>query len=946
MAEAVVSMVIEGLKPLGNLVIQNAMLLQGVGDQVELAQSELLLMRSFLKDADERQEDDEVVRFWVKVVREAAYDLEDVIESFVLNLDLKRGGSMKIVFKRYACIWNEGVHRYKIGSEIESITTKLSKLRLTMQNYDIKQRKGNEGASSFARQRERRLTYAHISDDHDVVGIGKEVEKLSTYLVEERSRRIVSIWGMGGLGKTTLAKKVYNHEKVKSYFKYFAWICVSQQFEGIAIMKEIFIKLSGASDEQRKEIAELKSDEIAERLYNFQRERKCLVVLDDIWTLDGWNSLKGAFPVNEETNSRIILTTRNEELSSIAKENGLSYGSQALSDYDSWNLFRKIAFSEADETDSRIKSRKEEVGRDMLRQCAGLPLAIIVLAGLLSRKHTVGEWEIVHENVDVHIRRGTDIDREYTGHKYGGVLWILALSCENLPYRLKLCFLYLSHYPEDYEISVKQLIYFWMAEGFISSTSSVMSEDIAYSCFSELVARCMIQVGQIGLTGKIKTCRLHDLMRDMCILKAEEENFFHVANFSTRTRTNETQVGRVRRLAIYLDKEDQLVPARRDDHLRSLIYFSPQDFQPIWSKHVIRSVFNDLKLLRVLKLEDMLGLKKLPSTIGNLVHLRFLGLKRSGINHFPSSVANLVCLQTLDLRYRNTKMIEIPNVFGKMEQLRHLYLPRRSKTVQGQLALGKLQTLVNVEWGGFDLNSLVELTNLRKLFISETTAETNPWKNLEEILKSSSLVFLHLRSLSVVFGPSWDIVVLKFRFVYKLQLAGSIEKLPEGLSSFPNLSKLTLSHTYLMEDQKEILEKLPQLRALYFLGRIFSSLTSDTLVCTNGGFPNLEFLCLERSTNMTELRVEEGAMPLLRRLRIDFCETLRAVPEGLQYVANLKELTVKFMPSEFCRRLGEGGEDSHKIKHVPSVSITGTEFRDMADNRRAERASRRTWGCL
>ncbi|XP_004306737.1 PREDICTED: putative disease resistance protein At1g50180-like isoform 1 [Fragaria vesca subsp. vesca] len=142
MAEAVVSMVIEGLKPLGSFMIQQANFLTKLNDQVELAQSELLLMWSFPKDADERQEDDEVVRFWVNVVREANYDLEDVIESFVLNMVLKRGGSMKIVFKRYACIWHEGVHRYKIGSEIESITTKLSKLRLTMQSYDIKQSKG------------------------------------------------------------------------------------------------------------------------------------------------------------------------------------------------------------------------------------------------------------------------------------------------------------------------------------------------------------------------------------------------------------------------------------------------------------------------------------------------------------------------------------------------------------------------------------------------------------------------------------------------------------------------------------------------------------------------------------------------------------------------------------------------------------------------------------
>nr|XP_011468983.1 PREDICTED: probable disease resistance RPP8-like protein 2 [Fragaria vesca subsp. vesca] len=301
----------------------------------------------------------------------------------------------------------------------------------------------------------------------------------------------------------------------------------------------------------------------------------------------------------------------------------------------------------------------------MLRHCAGLPLAIVVLAGLLSKKDTVNEWETVSENVNEYIRRGKDLDREYKGQNDRGALWVLALSYENLSYRLKLCFLYLCHFPEDYEIPVKRITHFWMAEGFISSTSSEMLEDISYSCLSELVERCMVQVGKIGLTRKIKTCRLHYLMRDLCMVKAEEENFFQVINFSKGNRTNATQVSRVRRLAIYVDDEvDKLVPTRRDAHLRSLLYIGPEYIR-IWNKKVVRSVFNDFKWLRVLKLEDMRGVEKLPSTIGNLVHLRFLSLKNSGVQHLPSSVANLVGLQTLDLRCDNCGIMKIPNVFQK-----------------------------------------------------------------------------------------------------------------------------------------------------------------------------------------------------------------------------------------------------------------------------------------
>ncbi|PRQ58311.1 putative P-loop containing nucleoside triphosphate hydrolase, leucine-rich repeat domain, L [Rosa chinensis] len=568
MAEAVVSMVIHGLRPLGSLMIQQAMFFDGVGDKVELAQTELLLMQGFLKDADARQENEEVAA-------------------------LKRDASVKVVLKRFACFLSKGVDRYKIGLEIESITTKLSKLRLTMQSYDIKQEKGKEGATSSMRQRERRLTYPHVIEHH-VVGLGDDTELLATNLVEEKGPQVVSIWGMGGSGKTTLAKQIYNHKKVKSHFDCFAWVCISQQCDGTTVMKEIFIKLSGVSDEQRQGIANLSNDEIAERLCNFQRHRKCLVVLDDIWTLDAWNSFK--------------------------------------------------------DSDSQIYSKKEELGKNMLQHCAGLPLAIIVLAGLLARKDTIDEWETVHKNVNVYIRRGTDLEREYKGQKHGGASWVLALSYDNLPYRLKLCFLYLANFPEDYEIRVKRLTQLWMAEGFISTTSTEMMEDVSYSCLSELVERCMVQVVDIDLFGKIKTCRLHDLMRDLCLLKAEEENFLHVVNFYTGTRTNTTQVGRVRRVAMYLNETvDQFVPTTRGAPLRSHLYFCPQ-YGGIGNKKVIRSVFNDFKLLRVLKLEDMYGFKELPSTIGNLVHLRFLSLKNSGVQNLPSSVANLVCLQTLDLR--------------------------------------------------------------------------------------------------------------------------------------------------------------------------------------------------------------------------------------------------------------------------------------------------------
>ncbi|CAN6566635.1 unnamed protein product [Malus baccata var. baccata] len=923
MAEAVVSMVIEGL---GGSLVEEVKFLSGVGNQIKHAQIELLLMQGFLKDADAKQEDNEVVRIWVQIIRDAAYDLEDVIESFALKVALKRGGSVKLVLKRLACIFNEGVNLHKIGSEIESITTMLFKLRSGLQSYNIKQIMGTqyEGATSFERQKEQRQTYPHVIE-RDVVGLEKDVEILATQLVkEENCPQVVSIWGMGGSGKTTLAKQVYNGNEVKRHFDCFAWVCVSQQCQGKEVLEDILIKLTSATNKKEiEEISKMKKEQIAERLCIIQKEKKCLVVLDDIWTPNAWNSLKPGFPIGEETKSRTLLTTRKKDVAEIAGENCSVHETRMLDDKESWELFKKIAISGRDQTNSKIDAEKEELGKKMLKHCAGLPLAITVLAGLLARKVTIDEWNAVYENVDVYIRRGTNLDTEYKGdQKYAGALRVLALSYDDLPYRLKLCFLYLGHFPEDYEIPVKRLAQLWIAEGFISSGSqrhgsAEVLEDVAYACLIELVERCMVQVGILGSTKRIKTCHLHDLMRDLCLVKAEEENFLHVVNF-TSTITKTATIPKGRRLGVHVVTEfvDKFAPTR-NDHLRSLLFFVDPEYRfSNWKKKFFRSVVCNFKLLRVLKFEDIWGVE-LPSNIGNLVHLRFLSLKESDVRRLPSSLGNLVCLQTLDLRLGRPG-VKVPNVIWKMKELRHLYLPRWGYRGKLKLAtLGNLQSLVNVAGADCDLNHLAELTNFRKLFINRG----------EEMLKSTGITFNHIRSLSLSVRDEVMRMnmVLSCPHIYKLELEGRMrDESLEGLQYYQNLTKMSMRWTNLQLESLKILEKIPNLRMLWLRYGSLDKNVSEVVV-SEEGYPNLEFLQLFLLEDLRSWSIEKGGMPSLCRLSIDYCSGLWGVPEGLQHVTTLKELTIKDMPREFCTRVGEGGEDFYKIQHVPSVIITDIE---------------------
>ncbi|ONI22261.1 hypothetical protein PRUPE_2G117700 [Prunus persica] len=911
MAEAVVSIVLEGLS---NPIIQELKSLKSVGGKVHSAQTQLQIMQGYLKDADASQGRNEAIRIWVASVRDAAYDLEDVIGTYVL----------KVAFKRktwFTGIFIKGVNLHRIGSDIEKITTEISQLSSIMPSFNLHQTGESGGDTYFQRQQERRIAYPHIVDPH-VVGLARGTEILATHLIKEKGPRVVSIWGMGGLGKTTLAKQVYHHDKVKRHF------------DSREVLEEILTKLMSPTNEQRQEIAKLKIDQIAERLWNTQRERKCLVVLDDIWTSDAWSSLQAGFPMNEETESRILLTTRNKEVASYADKNGFLFEPQSLNDDESWELFEKIAMFGTEDTNHKIYEHKKELGTEMLQHCKGLPLAITVLAGLLARKDTVDEWNTVHKNVYAYIRRGTDLGPDYKGEGYEGVSWLLELSYDNLPYYLKLCFLYLAHFPEDYEIPVSTLTKLWMAEGFISSTSVEVMEDVSYMCLSELVGRCMVQVGKHGSSKKIKTCHLHDLMRDLCMLKAKEENFLHIINYSAAVEIMQTPNGRVRRLAIYLEKTvvgHCLWRYENYAHVRSLLYFSRYCR---WNSKVLRSLLKDFTLVRVLKFENMV-VRKLPGEIGNLVHLRFLSVKDSYIRAVPSSIAKLVCLQALDLRSRYLRM-KIPNqnVFSKMEKLRHIYLHENHSAREKRLLFAteavNLHTVVNIGiQASSDLDDFVKLTNLRKLGV--ITFDGGVKKE-----KGTNIIFKHLQSLSVdstLFSGGLDhrwstflLIpwnrVLSCPNIYKLRLRGKIAELPEDLMCLTNLTKLTLIHFGdLKHDHIKVLEKLPSLRMLFASHGKFPA----HLVCSEGGFPFLEFLSLYSLEEFKEWKVEKGAMRSLCKLHIEHCLDLEAVPDGLQYITTLKELTIKKMRLEFCSRLGEGGEDFYKIQHVQSVIITNIE---------------------
>lgn len=441
----------------------------------------------------------------VAEIREAAYDAEDTVETFAFKVARRRRSGLQNILKRYACILSEFKALHEVGTEIDAIKNRISSLSTSLQSYNIKSiGEGESSGSRNERQRILRRSYSHVVDE-DTVGVEGNVKILVEQLVDPDKRcSVVSIWGMGGLGKTTLAKKVYHHGAVRRHFDCFAWSSVSQQFNIRAVVQEILFKFMPPSPEQRKEIEKMGENEVLKRVYRIQEEKKCLVILDDVWTTEAWDMLRPAFPL-QKVGSKILLTTRNKAVASHADPQGFLYQPKCLTEEESWELLQRRAFLRNDNGTDPTINNMEEMGKEMAKYCGGLPLAVVVLGGLLATNHTLYDWERIHRNIKSYLMRGKDNYKQQDS----GVSDVLALSYQDLSYHLKSCFLYLAHFLEDYEIRTKSLVRIWVAEGIISKVGEQTMEDVAEGYLDELIQRCMVQVGRISSNGRVKTCQLY-----------------------------------------------------------------------------------------------------------------------------------------------------------------------------------------------------------------------------------------------------------------------------------------------------------------------------------------------------------------------------------------------------------------------------------------------------
>ncbi|PHT55695.1 hypothetical protein CQW23_04181 [Capsicum baccatum] len=894
MAEAAVSYVAERLIDLFD---RKVVFLKNVQQGVEGVRNELIRMKCFLKDADMKQEEDEAatIRNWVSEIRAVAYHAEDVIEIFIHQIESQQRQSffVKCAFypKKLYCL-------YEVGKEIESIQARILEISNSRERYGIRNIQGHgegEGSSTTReKMRELRRSSPFVANK-DVVGLEKHVNSVVSILLKEDKRLCVaSIVGMGGIGKTTLAKEVYNQSQIRNKFDTRAWLYVSQEYKPMKIIKELILQL--AKPEEDKAMIVDRMDQLSqaglEEMLQRRLEDTCyLIVLDDIWTTEAWDFIVRSLPGNDKS-SRLLLTSRRMEVALHADAHTPPYKLEVLSEEESWELFLKKAFSENLECPQDLV----DVGKAILQKCDGLPLAITVMGGLLAgKKKQKSEWQRVQRNLS------SDLVKTH------GISTILALSYQDLPPHLKSCFLYLGLLQKGKDILVKQLMHIWIAHGLIHRKEEQKLEDIVEDYLDELIGRNMLQVILVRADERVKSCRLHDLLRDFCIMKAKEEIFFEVD-------TPSTSLSEFRHHVLYSPLERY----NSKSYVRSLLSFDSSSTL-VNLDCICTSSFKLLKVLYI----DSPGLKVISDSIGKLFSLKYFGLgRKTRIKKLPRSISHLQNLETIDMPMSRYYSVLVPNVLWRLENLRHLLGYINSPTLLKIDLLNNLRTLGSIPVHHWLHNeNLTRMTKLQKVgLLIESGNNLDMVRLCDSLAKLESLQSLCLEvedglCISLVAGLS------QLSHVVKLKLKGNLAPIPAHPCVFPpNLCHLTLVNSDLHPSSIQVLEKLTNLSVLKLVNafKLYDQL-AESMTISRNGFCGLKFLRVDEVKCVKEMKLGKGAMAGLKCLQIFKCYSLRRLPEKLISLTNLEKLEIREMPEAFIARLQDS--DLHKLQHIPNIVI-------------------------
>ncbi|GLT56956.1 hypothetical protein SLA2020_299680 [Shorea laevis] len=641
-----------------------------------------------LEDAEEKQETDRVVKLWLADFRDLAYDMEDMLEE--VEIDAKRSeltakaqaSTSKPRQLTYPKLFYK-VPRFmadrdrEMASRVKDITARLQNIEANISKLGLINSTMRTGDKFHKLAAERLPTTP--SPEHHICGRENEKEAILKMLLTDESKdepySVIPIVGMGGLGKTTLARLVYNDEKLKSMFGLKAWVCISEQFDVLRITRSILEQVT----RQKCDLEDLSS--LQDRLKEKFSGQKFFLVLDDIWNKKYglWDELRKPF-LSGAFGSKIIITTRDEDVGKMMKGNDKVYSLELLENDACLSLFARHALGvENFDAYPNLKG----VGEKIVEKCKRLPLAIKTLSGLLRGKPHLHEWEYILNS------KIWDLPEDSSD-----ILPALRLSYNHLPSHLKKCFGYCSIFPKDYEFDEGELVLLWMAEGLLQQQPQRMKQtkDLGHRHFRDLLSRAFFQRSSRDESLFV----MHDLMADLAI---------HIAGETCCTLELDGKISNVsfqkaRHLSLFpctfmVSKRFEFLKEKRN--LRTFLQLRNSDSW-YWfcflSNTVLQDLMKNLKCLRVLSLQNY-RITKLSDQIGDLKHLRFINLSGTEIESLPESVGYLPYLQTLLLR-NCQNFSRLPTTIGNLLDLQHLDIAETLSLKEIPSEISKLTSLVTL----------------------------------------------------------------------------------------------------------------------------------------------------------------------------------------------------------------------------------------------------------
>ncbi|KAK4425811.1 putative disease resistance protein RGA1 [Sesamum alatum] len=935
MADAGVSMVLNRLAPLiEKKVREEVNLLLNADQEAQSLSVKLKKIHEVLADAERKGVEDPRVKSWLDKLQEITYDIDGALDEWeVENIrqkieedasshessDLDSWEKKVGAFLQSVCFcFKQTVQRRTIALDIKGIHERLDSIAQENENeFNFIPNLGPDSNMDF--KRIITTSYVDVSEIH---GRENDREKLvSKLLLENTSKegvQTISIVGVGGLGKTTLAQLVFNDVSVKNQFQLKIWVCVSDPFDEVKIAKAILEVVDRNSSSLTQPQALLQSIEKS------ILRKKFLLVLDDVWEDDDskWRPLKACLK-NGAPGSRILVTTRKTK---VAKIMGTTYIHmlEPLSVSYCWSVLSQIAFQEREEAECEML---QGIGWEIAKKCKGLPLAAKTIGGLLRFKASPQEWQ--------------DVSREMWGSEEArkDLFPLLTLSYNELHPTVKRCFSYCAIFSKDTTIYVDKLIRIWMAQGFLSlSGNSVREmEQIGRNYFDDLAMRSFFQDFVKNESGHnlIISCKMHDIIHDF-------------VQFLTK---NECVI--VERV----EGGTQVISGQNTRHLTILPPKGNKSRVPftIWQAEQLRScfcgtneiplnLFSRLRRVRLLSLHAC-NLKEIPKEIGKLTHIRYLDVSsNSDIKDLPETIYDLYYLHTLDIAYCNSLWGLPARGIQKLINLRHLLnydISNGFKFPQGFEKLTNLRTLSEFNASSTSGNNLECLKSLNQLggtigirlqsyFDDEVEAKKADLASKKSIQTLRLEVWVTRPQVVEALQPHRNLPILVYEGPH----------LPNWIMSLTNLRELTLRciglenvYSFPPLGELPLLEKLVLDRwwEMKNGGHDFLRINTTAAASSTSVFPKLKVLEIwdcylgEEWEDISEEQLSNtniSIFPCLRVLKLRYCKELKVLPHRLVHKAS----SLQFLEIDGCyclydRYSPEGGEDWTQLSHIPHVEI-------------------------